>query len=349
MDSTELKTIIRDKLINELDVSHPVGPYMVVTRCPFCGDSKKDRKKGHFYVKLDTRNEDEPILYICHRCNESGILNPSVMRTLELNDLEVNGALISYNNKALKNSNKRLGITDNFYNFKVPMPNLENPLSYKKRDYINNRLGLNLSFEELVNLKTVFSLGQFLRVNEIERYTLKQERMTLLHTNYVGFLSTRNEFINFRNLYKDKNLRYDKYSILGGIDQSRKFYTIPNKIDLLTTKTINLNLAEGTFDIFGVYHHIMDREKENMIYASVNGSSYLSVIKYFIGMGVIGNVNINIFSDSGLDHNFYRYNLKSIAPWVNDVNVFHNTHYDENGKADYGVPANKIKLVKRKL
>ena len=350
MDYRELKEEIKQKLKDELEVAYPAGEFMMVVRCPFCGDSKKNPTKGHFYIKLNTRNEEDPIVYMCQRCTESGLFTPSIMRSLGVNDLTLNSALIVNNNKVIKSSRKALGVTDNSFNLKVPMPNEQDERNIHKLNYINKRMGLDLSFKEMVNLKTVFSLGDFLRHNEITTVPhMSRSRLKLIHDNYVGFLTVRNEFINFRNTHEDSNKRYEKYSIFNTIENSRKFYTIPNDIDRLSTRTITINLSEGIFDIWGVYHHIFDRERENMIYAAVCGSAYTSVLKYFIQMGVIGDVDVNIFSDSDRDKNFYKQMVKELKPWVNKFTVYHNTVYDKNGKSDYGVSRDKINLIKSKL
>lgn len=348
MSSTDLKLEVREKLLSELDVAYPVQHHLVVVRCPFCGDGRTPNK-GHMYIKLDTSREDEPILYMCQKCTESGILTPSIMRTLGLNDLGVNSNLMEFNTRVKKNRRKVLGIKDNSYDFITPRPDPNDPYNIKKLTYINSRLGLHLTFDDWVKYKTIFNLAHFFKVNRIENMTVNLNRARLLNTNYVGLLTVRNDFINFRNLYEDSNLRYDKYRIFDELDNSRKFYTIPNEIDLLTTETITINMAEGTFDIHGVFHHIMNGETHNQIYVAVCGSAFTSVLKYFIQMGVIGNVVVNIFSDNNHKLNFYKPMKKELSQWVREFNVYYNTILDKKGKSDYGVPKEQIEIVKTRL
>ena len=42
----------------------------------------------------------------------------------------------------------------------------------------------------------------------------------------------------------------------------------------------------------------MDRYDYNMVYAAINGSGYLYVIKFILEQGLICDVNVNIFSDA---------------------------------------------------
>lgn len=344
----EFKTKLWRRL-STLDVFYTHGPEQISIRCPFCGDSLRNERSAHFYIKISAQ-ADMPILYNCFRsdCQASGILTPSLLRTLKINDLKLNSSLLSYNKKAVKTINKELGIIDNNFDVIVPKPDENSESNIKKLDYINKRLGLKLSFEELAQMRTIFSLGQFLKENYIENITVKKETAKLLQSDYVGFLTTRCEFINFRNIYDNKNRRYEKYKVYQSIENSRKFYTIPNDIDLLTTKKITINIAEGIFDIFGIYHHIFDKEKSNMIYTAVCGAGYMSVLKYFIQVGVVGDVEVNIFSDSNMAPKAYKNIIDELKPWVSNFNLYYNDIM-KNGKSDYGVKKSEIKLSKRRM
>jgi len=303
----------------------------------------KDITHAHFNVKINLY-DDEPIIFHCFRCDIGGILTPSLLRTFKISDLQMNSGLISYNKETMGKVNKSLGIINNDFNFRVPMPS-DSEKTYKKKVYIEKRMGRPFTIEELVGHKVVFNLGDFLRENGIDTLTVKKEQAKLLHEDYVGFLTAKNEFINFRDI-TGNNKRYYKYSIFKTLDNTRKQYVMPNQIDLLSNNEIVINIAEGVFDIFGIYYHLFDQEKKNMIYTAVCGSGYISVLKYFIQMGVIGNVIVNIFSDSDRTPKFYK-DLEledQIKDWVKTINLF----YNEKGK-DYGVTKDEIKLIKKKL
>lgn len=342
MESVDFKVELWERLM-DIRPKRKVNDSLLSIRCPFCGDSRKNLESTHLYIKIEMK-EDMPVVFMCHRCDTSGILTPSVLRSLEINELNLNSGLIRYNKSALKNIPFQLGVINNNFNFKVPTPDPNDERNIRKKEYYEGRFGVSTSFEELVELKTIFKLGDFLRHNEIEKITSSKEKAISLNNDYLGFLTAKNEFINFRKVYDSKFKRYEKYSILQNIDNTRKFYTIPNEIDLLSNKKVTINIAEGVFDIHGVYHHLYEKEKNNMVYAAVCGAGYVSVIKYFIKMGIIDNVDVNIYSDDDRHPNFYRALVKELKPWVNRVELF----YNDKSK-DFGVPKRDIKVIKKKL
>lgn len=335
-----MKLKLRNNILS-LPSAKIVNETQIVMRCPICGDSKKDPNKARFNIKLNI-NDDEPIIFHCFNCEEAGFLTPSILRTMRINDLQLNSGLITYNNKTMGLVNKTLGIKNNDFNFVIPNPT-DNLSTKSKLKYIQNRLGIKFSIQELIDLRTVFHLGQFLKENDIQTLTVSKEKAKFLHDNYVGFLTTKNEFINFRDT-TEKYKRWDKYSIYKNLDNTRKFYTLPNDIDLLTSKKITLNIAEGVFDILGIYYHLYNKEQKNMIYTAVCGSGYISVLKYFIKMGVFGNIVINIFSDKDKVPSFYIELQEELKYWVDEINLF----YNELDK-DFGVTKDKIKLIKKKI
>lgn len=342
MATEEFKIDLWEALM-DIRPKHKVNDSLVSIRCPFCGDSRKHEDSTHFYVKVNMK-EDTPVLFMCHLCDTSGILTPSVLRSLEINDLSLNSGLLIYNKTAMKNMKHQIGVTNNEFNFEVPVADANDERNIFKKEYYEKRLGIKTTFEELAELKTIFKLGQFLHHNEIEKITVSKEKGQALHDDYMGFLTAKNEFINFRKVYESKFKRYEKYSIFQNLDNTRKFYTIPNQVDLLSTKKITINIAEGVFDIHGIYYHLYEKEKKNMIYAAVCGAGYISVIKYFIKMGVFDNVDLNIYSDDDRHPSYYKPVVRELSPWVDNINLF----YNEKSK-DYGVTKQEIKIVKKRI
>jgi hypothetical protein len=342
MATEEFKLELWDRL-RELKPCRKSSDSQLSIRCPMCGDSRKHSDSTHFGVRINFK-EDEPILYNCFLCGASGIMTPSVLRTLDINDLQLNSSLLSYNKGAMKNMNYHLGITDNNLKLEVPVADPNDERNLVKKKYFEDRLGIKITFEELADLKVIFKLGQFLQHNEIQKITTTKEKAVSLNNDYLGFLTTRNEFINFRKVYDSKFKRYEKYNVFKNLDNTRKFYTIPNQVDLLTNKKITINIAEGVFDIYGVYYHLYEKEKENMIYTAVSGSGYITVIKYFIQMGVFGNVDVNIYSDDDKQPYFYKHMVKELKPWIDNFNLF----YNEKSK-DFGVTKKEIKVIKKRV
>ena len=177
-----------------------------------------------------------------------------------------------------------------------------------------------------------------MKYNHIEKLYGNQEHLKALQTDHVGFLSARNDFINFRDM-TGNHQRYYIYKIKRDLDTTGKFYIMPNKIDPFNNDLKTINIAEGVFDILGIYYHLMDRHDYNMVYAAINGSGYLNVIKYILEQGLLCDVNINLFSDADRPPDYYRKMITTIAPFVNDIRLF----YNSIGK-DYGVKKNEIKL-----
>jgi hypothetical protein len=344
MSNVDFKAALWERITDEIRPIHKHGLSQLSVRCPFCGDSSKHTESTHFYVKINMK-EDEPVLFNCFLCGTSGIMTPSVLRSLQINDLGINSALLTYNKVAMKNMKYQLGIFDNNLELEVPVADENDERNLYKKRYFDGRLNIKTTFEELAELKVIFKLGQFLKHNEIEKITSPKDKAIMLNNDYLGFLTTRNEFINFRQVYTDnRGKRYDKYNVFNNLDNTRKFYTVPNQVDLLSTKRITLNISEGAFDILGIYYHLYEKEKENMIYSAVLGSGYVNVIKYFIKMGVFGNVDVNIYSDNDKSPRYYKPIIKELKPWVDNFTLYYN-----DKSHDFGVPKDKIKVIKKRV
>lgn len=313
-------------------------------RCQFCGDSKKDPNKRRLYIKFNMEEDDMPILYHCFNCEASGILTPSILRTFNINDLSINSELLGYNKKTVKKYNKALGIKNNKIKWIIPKP-YNTELNRLKKKYLENRLGLKFTVDELLRLKVIFDFRQFLVTNHIEVFTMKPYALQNIENNYIGFLTAKNEFINFRNIFQDGKYRYIKYSIYRNLDNTRKFYIIPNSIDVLSADNIHIHIAEGIFDILGIYYHLYDRNDKNNIYAAVCGAAYTSVVKYFIQLGFAGsNIHLHIYSDKDKSPSYYRTLRDEISPWIGKIHLY----YNELSK-DFGVPKNQILLKESRI
>lgn len=345
MSTREFKEELYSRLLS-LPASKKVNPTQVVVRCPFCGDSQRDMSHGHMYVKIDPYNDDIPVMYNCFRisCGEHGIMTPEVLRAFDIYDLDMSSNLSRYNKKAVSKLSKKIGFRTGKLNYNVPLAsNIERNI--RKKKYIEERMGISMSFEDVRNLKIILSLGDFLIYNKIDIVNCTEYIAKKIEADYVGFLSLKNNFIVFRDITGKHKERYIKYTIEKDLLNNGTFYTIPVNIDLLTTDKIEIHLAEGTFDTLGVFYHVMDKQTYNKIYVSVTGGNYIAPIKYFLNLGIIGNVDVHIYSDQGVGLNFYRRNVKNkIAMFVDNIYV----HYNERSK-DCGVTKDKISLTTHKL
>lgn len=314
----------------------------VMVRCPFCGDSVKNHNSTHFGIKINFQ-KNEPIVFQCLRCDISGYFTPHVMRMLGIGDLGTSSALTQYNKKAGNEFGR--GFTSENAPVKLKMPDIVlNDRTIRKHEYLESRLGVKLDIHEMIEKKVVYSLLNLLKESNINKITTTQQQAILLQEDYVGFISARNEYINFRDITNRNKYRYYIYNVLGRLDNTRKFYIMPNQIDIFTKDTITINIAEGVFDIFGIYHHVFDKHNKNTLYTAVCGAGYQSVIHYLMKMGLTCNVDINIFSDSDRPPSFYKQMIKELDPWINKVNLY----YNSKGK-DYGVPSDQINLIRKRI
>lgn len=307
-------------------------------RCLICGDSKKDPHKKRLYFRINTTDES-PILYCCHNCGSSGILTSDVLRTLNIRDISLAGKLTKFNKESIGRIKAKYGLKDKKLDVKVPVARYTTQYLNKKK-YIEDRLGVDMTFDELVALKCIFSLHDFANVNKIDRLTVDRNRAIRLERDYVGFLTMNNEYINFRDTTNSNKLRYDKYTIIPELIDTVKMCAIPTSVEVLTTESITINIAEGVFDMLGIYYNVEDKKTKNTIYVAVCGSGYMNVVKHFIKLGFIGsNITINIYSDSDKDPYFHKKVIEYARQWVGKVNLIYN-----NLASDCGVPKEKIQL-----
>lgn len=297
-------------------------------RCPLCGDSQKDETKKRFYIKFNFDNDD-PIKYNCFNCNSHGYLKPFVLRAFNTLSYDINSALLKSNKELNKNSKKRISRYTKKLNIDIPLYNYDKTIESKKK-YIEDRLGIEISYKELRDLKCVLNLSSILKLNNITKITCKQTKALLLEKSYVGFVNAMNNTIIYRNINQDKYPPHIKYKIIPNTE-GEKFYTIPNTIDILSEETIYINIAEGVYDILGVYFHINNKDKYNQIYVAATDSSFDNICEYYITKGIVGNVVVNIYSDREKKPEIYNRLIKRVKPWVREVNLLYNSKAKDTG------------------
>ena len=308
-------------------------------RCELCGDSATSSSKKRFYIKFNFDNESEPIQYNCFNCGESGVLTPKVLREFNIYNLNLNSGLVTINKKYDKKSgNKKL--IDKL-DYSVPLYDNSKSIYENKLNYFNRRMGLNLNYEDLQNFKAVFDFSSFIKHNDIKKINISKKDAIVIEKDYLGFLTSMNDCIMYRNTKDNNNPKHFKYKIERDIE-SFKFYTIPSQIDILTRREININIAEGVYDILGVYHHVNNQNMDNQIYVAVTGSSYNSIIEYYFSKGVFGsNVIVNLYSDSDKNIEWYKKLISKNKLWYGNINIFYNKL-----NKDCGTTKNNINLIK---
>ena len=336
MDNKEFKKDLINEILLNVQPSYYKN-YELNVRCPFCGDSIKNANSAHLSIRINP-DDDQPLVFRCLRCNTTGLFNGT---TLTMIGIYTNNVNIERYNRL---SCKKHGVSLSKKGLRIKFPELNVTESVlQKHKYIENRLGLKLDVEELHKNKIVYDFLGLMKYNHIDKLYGSPEHIKALQTDHVGFLSARNDFINFRDM-TGKHQRYYIYKIKRDLDTTGKFYIMPNKIDPFNDDVKTINIAEGVFDILGIYYNILNKYNYNTVYAAINGSGYLNVLKYILEQGLICDVNVNIFSDADRPPDYYKNMINNLAPFVNEIRLF----YNEIGK-DYGVPGKEIKLKEIKI
>lgn len=307
-------------------------------RCPYCGDSIKSENSAHLYIKTDV-----PFFYFCQRCNTSGIVTPDFLKDIKVYDTSLATEIYNVNktmkyNKSKKSKHSEFANKDGIF---IP-PAAGTKLELKKLNYINNRLGTNISLEEAVDkFRMILNFKEFILYNDIDEFTESTEMVAKLHKTALGFLSYDQSNIVFRSFLskEESGYRYHNYNVLGNYEDSKRFYTIQSKIDIFQTE-LNVVATEGIIDIIGVYNHFYkDKDNSNTLFVAINGKGYNLVFNYLARLGFL-KMNISIFSDSDVDISFYKY-IKSQNDILSNQKI--KIYYNKIGK-DYGVKKEQIDL-----
>ena len=321
------------------DATSSGGDNMQV-RCPFCGGSTKDVHSLSIKIEVGKR---EPMVYRCFRmsCGESGILNTETLQLMGCSDVET----------LLELSRHNAGIG----------PRIETPFSERrdrgyavvnlpvvhnsrKLEYVRRRLGVNLSYHQLGELKIQLGLMEMLRINEIRRLSVSPARARLLDENCVGFVSMFSDYLICRDITPDlvTGNRYYGYRLSGTADPTDlKIYSIPRTIDIMDPRSAVINVAEGPFSILGAYLNTdLGAERPNNLWLANCGSEYRGTIIRVCKQYGLLRCRINIWSDSEVKVGKYRRLLESLDNRldIRRFRVYYNASAD-----DFGHPRNEIK------
>lgn len=314
------------------------GRKEVNCRCFYCADSSNMRK-GHFYISVP--KEDEPSYFYCQKCHSQGIVTNDKLIEWGIFNSNIGIELTRYNSKVLSLTKNKKFIDNIIYNIRNDYIT-EDKLSYYKLKYINDRLGTNLSFKDCIDNKIVLNIKDLISRNKLE-LTRNPNIVEQLDSNFLGFLSFDNAFINMRNLginsvYHTIDKRYINYNVFDKYDNTLKFYVLPTQLDIFNTSPIRLHLAEGPFDILSIKYNVVqniDRE----IFASVGGSNYKGCIRHFITKMGLYNLEIHIYKDSDQSMN-QMYEISNLLQYFSIPLYIHNNSYPN--EKDYGVPKDRI-------
>ncbi len=332
---------LKQHLLSSIPSAEPAsGGKLVNCRCMECGDSNKSIKSKHMYIGMPTENDTG--WYYCHKCNCKGILTYRKLIDWNVYDPELGDQLHQHNINVGRYSRYYTPEVGRIYNVRNTL--IPSVYSYDdKIAYINNRLGTNLSINDMISLKIVLSLKNMLNENNITKYTRDPRIIDQLDRSFIGFLSLDNGFCTMRkydNLPVSENIdmRYVNYRMFKKEDTTERFYVVPARINLLQPKRIKIHVAEGVFDILSIYLNLRNREPG--IYATVSGSNYSSTISYFMLYKMIPNLELHLYPDN--DQSKWKINkiVETYTSFCIPIYIHRNIM---NGEKDFGVPVNRIK------
>lgn len=319
-----------------------VGEIRVKTRCMLCGDSKKDPNKKRFYILCDPADNGF-VQYICFNCGESGVLSPDMLGQIIGDNNEMMMLLRRINRCASFDSNNtkvNKYKNDRVIQVEIPTPK-KTAETIRKIRYLNNRIGYPIPIEDYPKLKFVFDLGEFLWMNKIPVPKRYQGLIEQFRTDYVGMLSTKNEYVILRDItgkHTDK-FRYVKYNLYGMESNAYSFYTISNTVNTISSDPIRIVAAEGPIDILSIVYNIYDGIRPDMVLLSTNNGTFYTPLMYHINKGLVGsNIYVDIYRDADSIINYTKLK-KQIQPYTRNFTVYRNAI----GK-DFGVPKDKFQI-----
>lgn len=316
------------------------GGREIVKRCHICGDSR-DGSSRHMYIGVSKQGM---LVYNCFKCNAHGIIDGYFFRSLGCYDVN----LITICNQNNTNNAKYLemGYKRKIVKHTSPILTYRDSLeTQKKVAYLSKRLGYNFTLEDLARFKIVLNLYDFINSNTVGTLTRNKNICDQIDQFFLGFLSVDNSYINMRRLVpegkliKNVDVRYVNYNIYGFEDNSSRYYVLPTTID--PNRTVTINIAEGAFDILGVYLNT-DSIKDNAIFASIGGKSYMSIMQYFVITYGFMNFKLHIYVDNDVDN----FEIQKVADLVRPFGAEIFMHRNLSpGQKDFGV--NKENIIDR--
>lgn len=303
----------------------------VCIRCRFCGDSQKDSNARHLYISLG--DGEKPPMYHCFKCNTSGILTKDILTQWipnvaisELDGFKLNKSGMT---KRYTDSNKRNVI----YNFYIPRGNVPTDKEQAALNYINSRLGTNMSYYEAIYNKIILDVRRFAVFNNNR---INKELYIPDVDSYVGFLSIDNSSVVLRDFTGSAKHRY-MHLHLTTDRNSKTLYCIPSVVNRM--KGVHIHIAEGVFDILGVFYNLKNADRNQNIYITSNGKDHRNTIIYCLTNLSLFNPVIELYLDSDTNKEDY-YWIKNKLRDINIPVIFHKNNYF--GEKDFGVPSERI-------
>ena len=309
--------------------------------CPFCIMEGRGDKNKHMYIY--TGGTDKPPMYNCFKnTDHSGILTPKALESmLELSSSNSDNAIYDELQNTIKhvsNSTRNRINRIQKYGLFNPLPK-QSQLSDAKLAYINNRLGLSLSYQDLIDNKIVLNLYDVLDANSDITMVKKDGYMDLVNQYYIGFIKNTNVGMVMRNIANKEYVskfppslqkRYKVVTLQGNMDYGG-YYILPSVCNMY--EHIKIHIAEGPFDILSVCYNLRGNDRTNNIYAAICGNKYFNIMKYFITVMGFIDIEFHVYIDNDIDDRVLPLLRNKISPlWK--VYIHSNMH---EGQKDMGV------------
>jgi hypothetical protein len=317
-----IKQTILDRIKEKSSVFEKISMYQYRIRCPLCGDSQKNLKDSHMYLKC-SMNPAEPILYNCFLCNSSGKVNKYFLDKLSISIDDLPKMEYKIFNKI---SSKKLDI-----DILTGTPDL----SSNQVQYIKERIGDGFTLEDYDRFKIVWDMNKIVPyINDIRiKNTMPSNR------DSISFISDDKSTLIIRPFLPDGSWRKIKLFPT----ENKSFYTIKSTIDIFTQEKITVSIAEGIIDILSIYKNFSD--SNNSIFLSILGSDYESGVNYIISNGFVGsNIILKIYFDNDINEKNIKYQLKKYKWLFNKIIIYKNTIFK-----DCGTTIDQINLIKYRL
>lgn len=339
----------KDFLLNNIPYSKEgSGGREVIVPCKYCSDGIISARKDHYHMYISIpQDENSPSLFRCFKCNTSGIVTYQRLLEWGIFDTEWNNRLASYNRSISSNPNSIININASILKFRWDQVT-DDEVSKYKISVINRRLGTNFTIKEIIENKIILNLWDYLKQNNVTKYTRDPRIINDLDTSFIGFLSYDNNFVGCRNLtkvgsgavYKTVDQRYVIYNVLDKMDNTLKFYIPPVNIDLLNPNPIKVHIAEGQFDILSIKYNLR-KEFDHNIYAAITGNTYKGLLRHIISTFRLANLEVHVYLDNDVESKQDKYVVSDLVEYLRPFGYPLYIHRNMIGK-DMGVSINNI-------
>lgn len=317
------------------------------TRCPICGDSRKNAMHRHFYLNLT-----EPHAWFCQRCGaKGGHITVELLESLGAaeRDASVYARQIEKTERRSGRSRRRppslaVGTT----RLVIPQPDRANAEDAAAIGYLEARIGGDpLSPPEIERYKIVTcGLYGFLEANGVDQLTVHDREADRLNETCVGFLSADESYIIFRTMdeefVKRMGKRYTNYRIFAEWEGSKSFACRAD-VDLLAPRH-HIAITEGIIDLIQVERQFYaeDRWRPDHVGVATCGASHDNMLRQLLTLGVL-SVDVDLYMDDepGMIERVRR--IPSASPFFQtrefQMKVYRNAFKHEK---DFGVDRSKI-------